>query len=270
VEIVVAIGIILVLFGLTVSATVVIVQKSEIRQTENTLELLATALQEWEIEADRKVRWGKDGVPFAESKFDMQYTTAHVYTVSEFMDTIGRSQRAKAILAKIEPEFLHEYDSENDPVVPPWLPTTGDADDPDPLIVLGANPAREQYDQGDWDGQLAVLDAWGTPIRVVHPGRVADAVTFGPDDVLDPTNDLVNMEDQTVFIDTESHNGETFYGTELFYGVAKNRSILFVSAGPDGKFGDLSQDADEGGDERLHDQAHDNVYSYPIEDLHEE
>ncbi|MCP3905114.1 MAG: hypothetical protein GY715_15930, partial [Planctomycetes bacterium] len=269
-----------VLFALTVTATVVVVQKSEVRQTENMLELLSTALQEWELEADRKVRWGRVGDPHVAPgvKYDMQYDTPHVYTITEFMRTIGRSQRAKTILAKIDPKLTHVYDQHGDAIQPSWI--VDDAvDDPDPSTgnvvsvyssnLLGGKPLDPDTTRlNDGNGAVVILDAWGTPIRVVHPGRVADEATYGSDDRLEELNLKVNMEDQTVFIDVESHDGETFYGTELFYGVAKNRSILFVSAGPDGKFGDLSQNPATGGDERLHDQAHDNVYSYEIDDAH--
>ena len=61
------------------------------------------------------------------------------------------------------------------------------------------------------------------------------------------------------------------YGTistdaEHIYGRAVGRRLLFVSAGPDGLFGDL--EADEETPE--HESAHDNVYSYEITDDHDE
>ncbi len=52
-------------------------------------------------------------------------------------------------------------------------------------------------------------------------------------------------------------DGTVRTGIENEYGIAKNRQILFVSAGPDGKFGDLdATDAD------LLAQTKDNSYSY--------
>ena len=56
-------------------------------------------------------------------------------------------------------------------------------------------------------------DPWGQPYRVVHPGQVAPPNT-DPDDVDD--------------------DGTKRTEVERIYGIAVNRRICFVSAGPDG------------------------------------
>ena len=238
VEMIITIGVIVLLTALTVSATVALSRKSEVRQTENMLRLLDMAVQEWEIKADRKITWG-DG-----ATYEMQDDTPHVFTATEVLRRIRSSDVVRSFLAQIRPEFLYEYDYENTGEIPPWLPTTPDQDDPDPH----ADMARMQLLSYAWDGELAVLDPWGVPIRAVHPGPV-----FEPGDPGEPD------PDGTIYL------GDQTYGVELFYGRARSRRIRFVSAGPDGKFGNLSLDHDA----PIHEQAHDNIYSYSVEDTHE-
>ncbi len=87
---------------------------------------------------------------------------------------------------------------------------------------------------------LKVVDSWDSPVCLIHPGRVVDPVNFGdnPDEA-----DL----DGTVRTDHENE-----------FGIALNRALLYVSAGPDAKFGDLSADPDLDAFK----QTLDNVYSY--------
>ena len=63
VEMTIVIGIVILLAGLTLAVTVSVVQGSEVRQTELTIRLLDSAIQEWEAQADRQVTYGIDGQP---------------------------------------------------------------------------------------------------------------------------------------------------------------------------------------------------------------
>ncbi len=65
-----------------------------------------------------------------------------------------------------------------------------------------------------FNGKLTVLDAWGTPIYATHPGRIWTSGDRGPD------------PDGTMQTENERR-----------YGVAPNRRVVFVSAGPDQRFG---------------------------------
>ena len=91
---------------------------------------------------------------------------------------------------------------------------------------------------------VAVLDAWGTPIRAVHPGSL-----------------FIRGVDDEEYLDADGtvNLGNEFSEcmVEAIYGVAQNRRIYFVSAGPDGLFatGDYDNDGD--------DDVDDNLYSYP-------
>ncbi|MCH8152536.1 MAG: hypothetical protein IH830_09220 [Planctomycetes bacterium] len=238
VEVVVVIGIIILLVALTISVGVVVVEGSEVRQTETVLRQLDTALQEWQTHADRRVTWGENDTPPG-AVYDMQgdantgnSITSDVFVISELIDTVRRPSQVKEVLATIDPEFVHTYNP--GPPYPPWI-NPADQNDLDNVwgVVHGSM---------NLPPSLAVLDAWGDPIYAIHPG---------PPDPNLPPGDI---------------DGTMRIGNENEYGIAKNRQILFVSAGPDGDFGNLHLDTlfdslsvDEK-EEVL--QASDNTYSY--------
>lgn len=228
VEVVVVIGIILFLVGLTLSVSVAVIEKSEIQQTETVLQLLDTAVKEWELTADRKLSWGDDGDPSG-SVYDVHPipTTLEVFVISEILATVTRPTRVKEIIAQIDPEFVFRYEQS---IYPPWID----------------EPLEEQQQDGPFVGSLTILDAWGTPIYATHPGR-----PFNPN--LFPQDVPPNQPDPDGTISTTN---------EHKYGIARNRQICFVSAGPDGNFGSLDPSIPFYYDPE---GAKDNIYSYPIE-----
>jgi prepilin-type N-terminal cleavage/methylation domain-containing protein len=255
VEMVVTVGVIVILTALTVSATVALSRKSDVTQTENTVRLLDMALSEWETQMDRKLTWGVRGVPYAQSNYDVSDGTPHIFSLSEVLRPIRRADAVKSVMAQIKPEFIYVYNSNNpDLPVPQWLPETPDPDEPDPFVQGGSNP-RSVYLDGGADGEFAVLDAWGVPIRAVHPGRSHDPSRF-------TFNDPQNLRDLDGTL--RLTRAYTQGGFEEIYGVCENRRVRFVSAGPDGKFGDLGADHET----EIHQQAHDNICSYDPEDDH--
>ena len=143
VEMVVTIGIIVVLAALTVSATVALVNKSEVRQTENVLRLLDTAVQEWEAEADRKLTWGVE-VPPPGRTFDMYDEVPHVFTISEVVYRIEKSEAVSAILARIGPEFIYEYKNQFETDPPPWIVRPDVEDDPDGTSHRSTSSSRRR------------------------------------------------------------------------------------------------------------------------------
>ncbi len=219
VEVVVVIGIILFLVGLTLSVSVSVIERSEIQQTETVLQILDTAVQEWELAADRKLSWGDDGDPPG-SVYDVHPlpTTLEVFVISEILNTVIRPASVKQVIAQIDPEFVYTYQQS---IYPEWID------------VL----EEEQQQDARFVGSLTILDAWGTPIYATHPGSV---------DASSPPADL----DGTI----RTYNEDK-------YGGARNRQICFVSAGPDGNFGNLDPSIPI-----YHDPegAKDNIYSYPI------
>jgi len=93
----------------------------------------------------------------------------------------------------------------------------------------------QQVDNGSNPPGLHLVDPWGIAVSLIHPGIISNANPPLPD--IDGT------------IRTTIEN-------EL--GVAINRTLLLVSAGPDGEFGDLTQDPNS----LIYKQASDNIYSY--------
>ena len=226
VEVVIVIGLIVLLAGLVLSVSVSVVRGSEVRQTEQVLLLLDSAIKEWEASSECKISWGDDGTPFPNVVYDMQSDTPYVLRITECLETIARVSQVKSVIALIDPQFVHTYDS--NATTPPWILQT------DPGDPYG-NQALPLFNDGLLDGMLSVLDAWDHPILAVHPGRV-----------FDPNRDQTRDADGTIRLDLEDACG-----------VAANRRILFLSAGPDGKFGDLSNGAPE-----ALEQTKDNVISY--------
>ncbi len=258
-EMLVAIGIIVILAVITVSASIALVERSEVRATQNVLTLLDTAMRQWEAESDRKITWGVYGSPLTNSAYDMYNGVPHVFTVSEVLYRIGRSDAVKPILAQIKPGVLYRFDTSQD--APGWLRLQGQGD-PDPnfggaITAYGDNTLGGPPGGRPITGMLAVLDAWGSPVRAVHPGRPFDPVLFEGD-----VNPDDRDEDGTIPL-TVAYGT---YGVEEFYGAARDRRILFVSAGPDGRFGSLGEEHDTD----MHEWTHDNVYSYPVEDAHDD
>lgn len=218
VELVVVIGVILLLAGLTLSVGVVVVEQSERRQTEAVVHLLGAAVSEWERLADRKVTWGNG----AAYEVHPEPETEFVFTISEILGVISRPPEVQKILAQIDPDFLYRYET----TPPPWIDT------PD-----------EQAQLSRFFGSLTVLDAWGTPIYATHPGSPAPP--------------------GTEYVDSD---GTIRTLNEYYYGIAPNRQIVFISAGPDGLFG-LPEEFGTLGEGAAEAQAKarlDNTYSAPV------
>jgi len=223
IELVVVIGIILLLVGLTLSVGVAVRTQSEVRETESTLRLLDSAMREWEQSADRQLTWWQnppDAIAIRD-RFDIHSNTAPELIITEMLDVITRPSQVKQMVAQIAPDFIYTYRAG---VVPTWIEDQG-------LVQLP-----------NFLGSVTVLDAWGWPIYATHPGRL----WTDSDDV--PPYLFLRNEDGTI----QTYN-------EQIYGVSPNRQVIFVSAGPDGKFGDLS---DVGSP--AFNLTKDNLYSYPM------
>lgn len=223
IELVVVIGIMLLLLGLTLSVGVAVRTQSETRETENILQLLDAAMQEWERSADRQLTWWEylTDDPAIRDRFDIHSDTAEELIITETLDVITRPSHIKQIIAQIAPDFVYTY---REGAVPPWI---------DPPV----EPQLQNF-----IGSVTVLDAWGWPIYATHPGRLWKDSDDGP-----PYPFLRN-DDGTI----QTYNEET-------YGVSRNRQVIFVSAGPDGDFGDM-RDVDSPAFEL----TKDNVYSHPV------
>ncbi len=229
VELVVVMGVIVLLAGLTVSAGVAVVQQSERRQTAVALTQLQGAMREWELRSDRKLSWWNgqsDGPP---EGFDVHVTTHYVYILSEVLTVIGRPAAVRDSLAAIDPELLHTFSASD---AFPWLPE-GSVD-------------------RQFIGSLTVLDAWGTPIYATHPGR-----EWRPDDW--ELHYIDRDDDGTIRTPNEDEYGACRNREVVFVSAGPDR--LF---GLDQEFDDLSVPAAER--DALRKAARgDNLYSGPVD-----
>ena len=244
IEILIVIGIIVILAGIVLAVGATLAASQNIKRTEATMQILESALNEWEALMRRDLTWGIDGQPppppgsVYEPRYDMQEDTMHVFLVSDLLDNVGRSPDIRSILAQIDQQRYIQYEDYSSAQPPAWIRegqlASVQATEPDPQA------ASWVADAANWNDKHTALDAWERPIRVVHPGRkwTAGDVLPGPD------------EDGTVHTPLED-----------VYGTASNAKPYFVSGGPDGRFGDIS--ALEG--TPMHDATLDNIYSYEVE-----
>lgn len=103
---------------------------------------------------------------------------------------------------------------------------------------------------GNNDSQYVVRDPWDKRVRVVFPGRTWDSAFDG--------NNTMRDEDGTIRTPYENR-----------YGVCTGKRIAFISAGPDGNFGDLHLGQTgqlSSGQLKEVQQAGDNVRSYELKE----
>lgn len=243
VELIVTISIIAVLVALTVYAASSLVLRSETQRTQDALKLLESAAQEWSIASERQITFGDDGTP-----------PGAVYEIKW-----GELAAPSYVTVENEPQFIIP------PVIPGETDETRKADDATRRFIrkIEKTPATremlaridskllrkgrdEATDPPDW---TLIRDAWDNPIRVILPGR--DWIDAPP-----PLGDQGEVKNA---------DGSVFTDFEKKHGMCLSRKLFFVSAGPDGKFGDLHLDVatdDLDDEEHEHiDMAADNIYS---------
>lgn len=213
VEMVIVIGIIVLLVGLTVAVLTSLTRGSETRRTQDMLTLVDTAYQEWKNVSERDISYGIADQPQVGMTYEIDQDTTvgippgtgddHEATDELLSDLLANAQ-SKTILANIDSELLR-------------TPTAAHPDEP------------------------RLEDAWETEVITVFPGRVWVS-SFDP-----AGNKDVDGTIRTQF--------------EVAFGVCQNRRIRFVSAGPDGQFGDVSAAPSA----LMYSWTKDNVYSYPLE-----
>jgi prepilin-type N-terminal cleavage/methylation domain-containing protein len=226
-EMMIVIGVVLLLAGLSLSVGVAVIEQSERRQTEAVLQMLDTAVKEWEVTADRKLLWWQTGDDLGvKARADVRADTREIMIITEVLDVISRPAAVREILAGIDPDLVYVYQRRT---ATPWLKHGPD---------------------GRFVGSLTVLDAWGKPIYATHPGRV-----------------WTEADGQGSYALDHDDDGTIRTYNEKRYGVAPNRQVVFVSAGPDGRFGLPDEFPDLGPGEHaaaIETARRDNLYSLPV------
>jgi len=218
VELLVVIGIVVLLAGLTIAVGPAVFGKSDERLVQNTLTLLDQAMTEWQNEGQKMLSWGVDDTPIG-YRFDVQASDTPDDQLVDALNRIARNDVARGILAQIDPDFLQGD------VAATTVTITG------------------------------LEDPWGTPFYIVHPGMVGTdyekLYSIASGGTLD--TDGTVFVDQVIAAEMGLTNAEAY---EEIYGRCKNRRVLFVSAGPDGDFGSLAPGALEAEHEATHDNLY--------------
>jgi len=219
-ELMIVVAIIIILVSLVLAVMVPVLGKSEERVTKSVLTQLDTAMQEWERQVDRRVTF--PGSAGDTGNWDVPFNpalTGEGGLAPPFNNSLP-DQRTVWLLETISKqqqvrEILAKLPVDNFKNVK--------------LAGLGMSALKH------------VTDAWGTPIVAVFPGREWSSGDLGDPD-LDGT--LRSASEDNI-------NGNP---TVTGFGICRNRQVMFVSAGPDGRFVDIAS--------TTADERRDNIYSY--------
>ncbi|MDP6693176.1 MAG: type II secretion system protein [Phycisphaerales bacterium] len=227
IEMLIVIGIIVLLAGLTLGISNAVLRGSEIRKTEDALTLLDTALKEWETEMGRTITF--QGIAAIDGRYDIdndgviEEPTWGGQGVDQDTMNNGLNERAKDIW-----ELLNENEASKN-------------------ILAKIHPDLILKDDDD---RKRVVDAWGSPLGIVFAGRDYAGSGFTLDFPKDECGDLTVRDE-----------------AEDALGSCINRKPYFVSAGPDGAWGYRFQanggsSSGNNSEDDLWVAAQDNIYSY--------
>ncbi|MBM4052087.1 MAG: hypothetical protein FJ270_05010 [Planctomycetes bacterium] len=253
-EVVIVLGVILLLAALVLAASSAVLSASERRETENVIRLLEQATTEWEQALGRPINYGPKaepgltGVP-ARDVYEENFTGLWVSCV--LMQRFGENERTRDIVSKIPETYSRKWRN-GDPALPATWASTAIATDPNQM----QNPSQSATSSG----VPLVLDAWGFRIGVCFPGRPWRNGTG-----LSTTN-APQFFSQGLYlrgVNSPATGAPDADGTEQTpdertLGSCRDRRIRFISAGPDGSFGDIY--GAEGSAAKK--QTQDNIVSY--------
>jgi type II secretory pathway pseudopilin PulG len=251
-EIVVVLGVILLLAALVLAVSGSVLAASERRETENVMRLLEQATLEWEQALGRPINYGPKaepgltGVP-ARDVYEENFGGSWMSCV--LMQRFGENERTRDIVSKIPETYSRRWRT-GDPALPGvWGNLTP--------AGIATNPNRMPTGNGNVP---LVLDAWGFRIGVCFPGRPWRNGTG-----LSTTTSSQFYSGGLYLrgVNSPASGAPDADGTEQtpderIFGSCRDRRIRFVSAGPDGAFGDVTQP--EGSAPKK--QTQDNIVSY--------
>ena len=250
-EIVVVLGVILLLAALVLAVSGSVLAASERRETENVMRLLEQATLEWEQALGRPINYGPKvepglttGTP-ARDVYEENFPGSWMSCV--LMQRFGENERTRDIVSKIPETYSRRWRT-GDPGLPgAW----GN------ISAVATNPNRMPNGNGNVP---LVLDAWGFRIGVCFPGRPWRNGTG-----LSTTNTVQFYSGGQYLrgVNSPASGAPDADGTEQtpderIFGSCRDRRIRFVSAGPDGAFGDVY--GAEGSAAKK--QTQDNIVSY--------
>ncbi len=249
-EIVVVLGVILLLAALVLAVSGSVLAASERRETENVMRLLEQATLEWEQALGRPINYGPkaepglSGVP-ARDVYEENFAGSWMSCV--LMQRFGENERTRDIVSKIPETYSRRWRT-GDPALPGvW----GN------VSAVATNPNRMPNGNGNVP---LVLDAWGFRIGVCFPGR---AWRNGTGLSTTTSSQFFSAGLYLRGVNSPASGAPDADGTEQtpderIFGSCRDRRIRFVSAGPDGAFGDIY--GAEGSAAKK--QTQDNIVSY--------
>lgn len=225
-EIVVVLGIILVLVGLVMAVSGSLTANAERRAVENAFAVLDSAVHAWQQEMGREMT-------FKRTQVVTGYTTDPTT-----LDHDGNTNTPMITLAYDVLELPTAQANTQNRTFLDALMLSEEA-----RAILANLPEKTLrnagFNAGTQQPIQELVDPWGQPIRVVFPGRTWGEGT-GPDTGVADLDGTVRSVQENVL------------------GACLDRRIRFVSAGPDGAFGDITQPSSS----TLYKNAGDNIESY--------
>lgn len=259
-EIVVVLGVILLLAALVLAVSGSVLAASDRRETENVIRLLEQATTEWEQALGRPINYGPKaepgltGVPARDVYEERTIIPTNPndplslpWMSCVLMQRFGENERTRDIVSKIPETYSRRWRT-GDPALPGvW----GN------ISAVATNPNRMPNGNGNVP---LVLDAWGFRIGVCFPGR---AWRNGTGLSTTTSSQFFSAGLYLRGVNAPASGAPDADGTEQtpderIFGSCRDRRIRFVSAGPDGAFGDIY--GAEGSAAKK--QTQDNIVSY--------
>ncbi len=223
-ELVVVMGIILVLIGLVLAVSGALTAGAEKRALEQSFGILDTAVQEWQQEMGREMTFRRT-VPVT------GFTTDPV--------TLDHDQNPNTPMITLAWDLQEVATAQADTQSRTFLDVLMYSERPREILANLPEKLLVKL-PGATATQSELVDPWGKPIRIVFPGREWGKGT-GPDTgAADPDGTVRSVQ-------------------AVQLGPCLDRRIRFVSAGPDGVFGDVTQASST----TLYKLSEDNIESYP-------
>ena len=284
-ELVIVIGIILVLMGLVLGVGSVVIAQSEERQVRSSMQIIDTALLEFEQQAGRPMvfeGWHRTtqaphaGIRYGDANADihvdvpfrpMRSTLANgsPNALMNGLDAGGYGWEANGDCFPWDDDLLGRYHEQQ------WLSAA--------LAVMGRNPACAAI-LGKCDPKLVravvcvtgvgggipiedtfnmteFIDPWGRQVRMIFPGR-----RYYETDDAEGSIEIPGYSDYAFPI-VRDPDGTIRTPYEHLYGICRNRRPLLVSSGPDGRIGNRFADPTTSSTaENEFNEAQDNIFSY--------
>jgi len=261
IELTVTIVVILILASIALSIGNRVLRKSEADETLAAMEVAATAMHEWLESMGRQPRYGTFDTGWSYMLAGMNDPAAlPPYDVTIPEDLVGDTQ-VETLLALRERKLQESVEALGQQF---W--NRMQAVESTRAVMAKIDADLMLREEVDGSGRQCLHDAWGNPVMIVFPGRKwrTDGASSQYNDEENAGNGCWRDDDGTI---------RTF--EERLQGPARNGRPYLVSAGPDGRFGNVDFNIASGEPFPPEDDADflqrdeyqhtlDNIYSYEV------